>query len=105
LRLNFDLKVAKEKRLLQLCELDELRLEVYESSHIYKEKAKKWHDKYLLKKRFEESDIVLLLNSRLKQFPGKLRSWWSGPFQVAKVLLNGAVEVWSESTGTFTANG
>jgi len=30
--LNFDLKVAGEKRLLQLSELDELRLEAYESS-------------------------------------------------------------------------
>jgi len=49
--------------------------------------------------------MVLLFNSRLKLFPGKLRSQWSGPFQVAKVLPNGAVEVWSESTRTFTVNG
>ena len=67
--LNFDLKVAGEKRLLQLCELDELRLEACENSRIYKERAKKWHDKYLIKKRFEEGDMVLLFNSRLKLFP------------------------------------
>jgi len=30
--LNFDLKEAGEKRLLQLCELDELRLEAYKNS-------------------------------------------------------------------------
>ena len=58
-----------------------------------------------VKKRFEEGDMVLLFNSRLKLFPGKLRSRWSGPFQVTKVLTNAVVEVWSESTGTFTVNG
>jgi len=103
--LNFNLKVAGEKLLLQLCELDELRLEAYESSRIYKERVKKWHDNHLIKKRFEEGDMVLLFNSKLKLLPGKLRSWWLGPFQVANVLPNGALEVWSESTGTFTVNG
>ena len=48
--------------------------------------------------------MVLLFNSRLKLFPGKLRSQWSGPFQVTKVLPSGEVEVWSESTGTFMVN-
>jgi len=80
-------------------------LEAYESSRIYKESAKKWHGKHLIKKRFEEGDMVLLFNSRLKLFPGKLRSRWSGPFQVAKVLPNGAIEVWSESTRKFIVNG
>jgi len=103
--LYFDLKVTGEKRLLQLCELEELRLEGYESSQIYKERDKKWHDKYLIKKRFEEGDMVLLFNSRLKLFPEKLRSRWSGPFQVAKVLPNGKVQVRSESTRTLIVNG
>ena len=48
--------------------------------------------------------MILLFNSRFKLFSGKLRSRWSGPFQVAKVLPNGAVEVWSESIETFTVN-
>jgi len=85
--------------------LDELRLEAYELFRIYKERAKKWHDKHLIKKRFAEGDMVLLFNSKLKLFPGKLRSRWLGPFQMAKVLPNGVVEVWSKSTGTFTVNG
>jgi len=49
--------------------------------------------------------MVLLFNSRLKLFPKKLRSRWSGPFQVAKILPNGTVEVQSESTETFIVNG
>ncbi|XP_021725669.1 uncharacterized protein K02A2.6-like [Chenopodium quinoa] len=68
--LNFDAKAAGEKRLLQLNELDELRLEAYESSKLYKEKTKRWHDKGLIRREFKEGDQVLLFNSRLKLFPG-----------------------------------
>ena len=88
--LNFDLKVAGKKRALQLCELDELRLEAYESPRIYKERTKKWHDKHILKKRFEEDEKVLLFNSTMKLFPGKLRSRWLRSFQVTEVRPHGA---------------
>jgi len=57
-----------------------------------------------MKKRFEEGDMVLLFHSRLKLFPRKLRSRWSGPFQVTKVQPSGAVEVCSESIGSFAVN-
>ena len=43
-KLNFDFKAAKEERLLQLNELEELRNEAYNSARIYKDKTKKWHD-------------------------------------------------------------
>jgi len=36
---------------------------------------------------------VLLFNSRLKLFPGKLKSKWSGPFTINKVRPYGAVEL------------
>ena len=86
-------------------ELDELRLEAYESSSIYKESTKRWHDKHIIKKRFEKGDMALVFNSRLWLVPGKLKSRGSGPFQVTKVQPSGAVEVRSESTGAFTVNG
>ena len=57
-----------------------------------------------MKKRFKKGDMVLLFNSRLRLFPGKLKSRWSGPFQVTKVQPNGAIEVWSDSTNAFTVN-
>ena len=103
--LNFDLKTAGEKRALQLNELDELRLEAYESARLYKERTKVWHDKHILKREFKDGDMVLLFNSRLRLFSGKLKSKWSGPFKVTKVLSSGAVEIWSESSGSFTVNG
>ena len=48
---------------------------------------------------------MLLFNSRLKLFPGKLRSRWSGPFIVTKVYPYGAIEVFSENSGLFKVNG
>ncbi|XP_052117660.1 uncharacterized protein LOC110281509, partial [Arachis duranensis] len=39
------LPLAGEKRLLQLNELEEFRLSAFKNAKIYKEKAKKWHDK------------------------------------------------------------
>ena len=40
-KLNFDFNVAKEERLLQLDELEELRNEACDNARIYKDKTKK----------------------------------------------------------------
>ncbi|KAL5581963.1 hypothetical protein UlMin_014405 [Ulmus minor] len=85
--LNFDLQAAGEKRLLQLNEMEEFRNNAYENAKIYKEKTKRWHDRHIKKRDFKEGQQVLLFNSRLKLFPGKLRSRWSGPFTVNKGFL------------------
>ena len=50
-----DSKVAEEKRLLQLRELDEFHNEAYENARIYKEKTKAWHDKHIMRKEFDPS--------------------------------------------------
>ena len=71
--LNSDPKLSGEKRKLQLSELEELTMDAYENARIYKERTKKWHDKNILKKDFKSGDLVLLFNSRLRVFPGKLR--------------------------------
>ncbi|XP_006580740.1 uncharacterized protein LOC114411203 [Glycine soja] len=91
--LNFDETLSGEKRKLQLLELKEMRLNTYESSRLYKEKVKACHDKKLIKKDFRPSQQVLLFNSRLKLFPGKLKSKWSGPFTIKDVKPYGAVEL------------
>jgi len=80
--LNFDSKASIEQRKIQLQELEEMRLNSYQSSRLYKERVKAYHDKKLLKRNFEPGELVLLFNSRLKLFPGKLKSRWSGPFVV-----------------------
>ena len=42
-KLNFDFQAIKEKRFLQLSELEELRNEAYDNVRMYKDKTKKWH--------------------------------------------------------------
>ena len=100
-QLNMDSTLAGEKRLLQLSELDEFRNEAYENARIYKEKTKAWHDKHITRKEFTAGQQVLLFNSRLKLFPGKLKSRWSGPFTVTKVFSHGGAEVSHPEKGTF----
>ncbi|KAJ4700581.1 Retrovirus-related Pol polyprotein [Melia azedarach] len=104
-RLNFDMKAVGEKRLLQLSEMEEFRNDAYENARIYKERTKKWHDKHIMRRDFLVGQKVLLYNSRLRLFPGKLRSRWSGPFTVLRVFLYGAVEVHHDTKGTFKVNG
>ena len=60
--LNMDSKVAGEKRMLQLSELDEFCNEAYENARIYKQKPKAWHDKHIIRKEFEAGQQVLLYN-------------------------------------------
>nr|GEZ70221.1 reverse transcriptase domain-containing protein [Tanacetum cinerariifolium]GEZ78100.1 reverse transcriptase domain-containing protein [Tanacetum cinerariifolium] len=74
---NFDLKNVGDYRKLQLNELNELRNQAYENSLIYKEKRKKIHDSKIKNRIFNVSDRVLLFNSCLKIFSGKLKTRWS----------------------------
>ena len=68
-------------------ELEELRNEAYDNAIIYKDKNKKWHDQKILRKEFIVGELVLLYNSRLKLFLGKLKSRWSGLYTVASLFL------------------
>ena len=92
--------------MLQLNELEKHRLFSYENAELYKERTKKWHGRKCLKKDLVEGQLVLLFNSRLKLFPGKLKSRWSGPFKLIKIYPHEAVDLLNEKTGqTFKVNG
>ncbi|XP_024046766.1 uncharacterized protein LOC112101077 [Citrus clementina] len=73
-----ELDVAGQQRKLQLQELEEIRNDAYESSRIYKEKTKAFHDKQILRKNFEVGQKVLLFHSRLKLFPVEIMSLKTG---------------------------
>ena len=103
--MNYDSKKVIQKRLLQLSELDEIREMAYENSKIYKERTKKWHDAKVKIKNFQEGDQVLLFNSRLRLFLGKLKSRWSGLFVVSHVYPYGAMEVCNTQGEKFKVNG
>ncbi|XP_004491780.1 uncharacterized protein [Cicer arietinum] len=104
--LNFDLVKAGESRIFQLHELEDFWNFAIENTKIYKEKVKKRHDKKIQVKEFQEGELVLLLNSRLKLFPEKMKSRWSGPFKIIKVFPYGAVELKdTHSNRSFKVNG
>ncbi|GJU91189.1 reverse transcriptase domain-containing protein [Tanacetum coccineum] len=71
---NFDLKTAGGHRKLQLNELNKLRDQAHEDSLIYKERTKKLHDSKIKNRIFNVGDRVLLFNSRVKIFSGKLKT-------------------------------
>ncbi|XP_062075251.1 uncharacterized protein LOC133779290, partial [Humulus lupulus] len=98
-QLNFSLDKAGEKRKLQLNELDEIRNDAYDYSKKYKDRMKFYHDKNILRKDFYPGQKVLLYNSRLHLFPGKLRSRWSGPYIVRIVFPHGAIEIENPKNG------
>nr|XP_009791496.1 PREDICTED: uncharacterized protein LOC104238733 [Nicotiana sylvestris]XP_016453946.1 PREDICTED: uncharacterized protein LOC107778250 [Nicotiana tabacum] len=98
--------VQQQKSWKQVNELDEFRLSSYENACLYKEKVKKWHDKLIRYKEFKLGDKVLLYNSRLKIFPGKFRSRWTGPYVITGVTKFGAFEIQHVNGGDkFKVNG
>ncbi|GJR44353.1 reverse transcriptase domain-containing protein [Tanacetum coccineum] len=102
---NFDLVTAGDHRKVQLNELNELRDHAYENSLIYKEKTKRIHDSKIKNRVFNVGDRVLLFNSRLKIFSGKLKTRWSGPFTVTQVFPYGTIELSQNSGPNFKVNG
>src|SRR4051812_36773548 len=100
-----DLHAASENRKLRLNELEEWRWQAYENQRIYKKKYKFWHDQRINHKIFESGQQVLLYNSRLRLFPGKLKSRWTGPFIINRVFSNGAVELLDRDNKPFKFNG
>ncbi|KAL6325702.1 hypothetical protein AAG906_023586 [Vitis piasezkii] len=105
-KLNMDLTRAGLKRCLDLNELEEMRNDAYLNSKISKERLKKWHDQLVNQKNFAKGQRVLLYDSKLHLFPGKLKSRWTGPFIIHEVQPNGVVELLNfNSTRTFKVNG
>ncbi|XP_042029809.1 uncharacterized protein LOC121776692 [Salvia splendens] len=100
-RLNLDYDAAAEKRMFDMNEMDEFRLHAYESVDLYKKRAKKIHDEAIKPRYFHEGQLVLLYNSRLKLFPGKLKSRWWGPYVVHKVYPYGAVDIRDQKNDTL----
>ena len=75
--LNLNFEMTGKKRMLQLNELDELRQNAYDSSRIYKEKTKAWHDKHLLHNELKSGQQVLLFNSRIIPRKTQVKMVWT----------------------------
>ncbi|XP_016748820.1 uncharacterized protein [Gossypium hirsutum] len=71
---NMELEPVGRARKLDIQELEEIRNNAYDNARIYRDKTKLFHDKKISQKHFSIGQKVLLYNSMLKLFLGKLRS-------------------------------
>ncbi|GJZ43515.1 reverse transcriptase domain-containing protein [Tanacetum coccineum] len=88
---NFDLKTAGDHRKLQLNEL-----QLNELNEL--------HDSKIKNHIFNVGDQVLLFNSRLKIFSGKLKTRWSGPFTITEVFPYGTAKLSHSDGSNFKVN-
>lgn len=100
-----DYLIVADKCILDIHKLDKPHRDAYENAIIYKERTKACHDKKIARIELNVGDPILLFNSRLCLFPGKLHSRWLGPFGVTKVMQSGAIEIQNQSSGPFIVNG
>nr|GFA63113.1 hypothetical protein [Tanacetum cinerariifolium] len=102
---NYDLKTAGDHSKVQIKELNELCDQAYKNSLIYKEKTNRIHDSKIKNRVFNIGDRVLLFNSHLNIFFGKLKSRWSSSFIISQVYPYGTVELSQPDGPNFRVNG
>ena len=69
-------------------------------------KVKRWHDKRIQKREFNIGDYVLLFNSHLRIFVGKLLSKWEGSCVIEEVYRSSAIKINNfEGTNLKAVNG
>ena len=91
---NLDLTEAQRNRLNQLNELDEKCTTVVHQTELIQQQRSRWHDQFIKKKVLCEGDQELLYDSRFKRdFKSKMRTRWSGPYQIDRVFDNGTVHL------------
>jgi hypothetical protein len=90
---NLDLTNAQTARLQQLNELEEKRLDAIQQTTVIQQQRSQWHDKNIKNKQFQKGNWALLYDSRFKEFQGKLRTRWLGPYEVDTVFPNGTVRL------------
>ena len=79
--------------------------EAYDNDRIYKDKTKKCHDQKILRREFKARELVLLYNSKLKLFPGKLKLRSSGTYSVVASTTFGAITLRINFGSEFMVNG
>nr|GEZ21094.1 reverse transcriptase domain-containing protein [Tanacetum cinerariifolium] len=69
------------------------------------ERTKKLHESKIKNHIFNVGDQVLLFNSHLKIFSGKLKTRWSGPFTITRVFPYDTIELSQPNGLNFKVNG
>ncbi|XP_047256105.1 uncharacterized protein LOC124888856 [Capsicum annuum] len=104
-KINFEWSDTVNLRMSMVIELEEFRLRAYDISALYKEKMNLYHHKKIEKRVFNLGNVVLLYNSRIFLFLGKLKSTWHGPFTVVSVFPYSAFDLKRDREAQFKVNG
>ncbi|GJQ91122.1 reverse transcriptase domain-containing protein [Tanacetum coccineum] len=88
-----------------LMKLNELRDPAYENSFLIIIKRDEELPTKIKNRIFNVGDLVLVFNSRLKIFLGKLKTRWSGPFTITKVFPYGTIELCQPDGLNIKVNG
>jgi hypothetical protein len=78
-----------QDRLVQLLELEEDMFIAGFHQQAQKEREKDYYDRHIKRKAFKQGDLVLLYDNKFMKHPGKFRTHWLGPFEVAYVTEGG----------------
>jgi hypothetical protein len=76
-----------------LVELEEDRFIAGFHQQVQKEREKAYHDRHIKKKAFKQGDLVLVYDNKFMKHPGKFRTHWLGPYEVAYVTEGGAAQL------------
>jgi hypothetical protein len=76
-----------------LVELEEDRFIAGFHQQVQKEREKAYHDRHIKKKAFKQGDLVLAYDSKFMKHPGKFKTHWLGPYEVAYVTERGATQL------------
>lgn len=93
LEVGMDITEVQKNRLLQLNELDEIRMEALHNTEIIQHQRKLWHEKNLKQNQFQVGEWALLFDSRYNDFIGKLQTRWLGPYKILQIFFNGSVQL------------
>ncbi|CAH9097553.1 unnamed protein product [Cuscuta epithymum] len=85
---------------------DGLENHAFEKEKVCKKCINCLHQKSILRKDFKPGIKVLLLDSRLRFLPGKIKFKWTGPYVIRQVFPDGAIELENPKSGNiFKVNG
>ncbi|KAL8147911.1 hypothetical protein AgCh_005291 [Apium graveolens] len=98
-KLNLDMHAASKKRMFQLNELDEFRLQAYENNKMYKEKVKRWHDRgpFIVKTVFPHGAVGIFENDPGQEFKMNgqdLKHYYGDTANREVIAYKTAKEIW-----------
>jgi hypothetical protein len=82
-----------QERLTQLVELEEDRFIIGFLKKVQKEREKAYRDRHIKKKAFRQGDLVPVYDRKFIKHPGKFRTHWLGPYEIAYVTEGGVAQL------------